>query len=167
MIITINFINISYLTSLQFLFLVLRTFYSQPLSNIQYNINYSHYAVHWASQMVLVVILACRCRRRKRHGFDPWVRKISWRKERLPTLVFLPEKFHGVGCSPWDHKESIMTEHTCGTLHLQNLSSFDRFLSFDCLYPCHIHTHACTYTLPPLATTNLFCIRFFRFHIEL
>jgi len=23
-------------------------------------------------------------------GFDPWVGKISWRRERLPTLVFWP-----------------------------------------------------------------------------
>ena len=24
-----------------------------------------------------------------RHGFDPWVRKIPWRRARLPTPVFL------------------------------------------------------------------------------
>ena len=24
----------------------------------------------------------------KRHGFDPWVGKISWKRERQPTLVF-------------------------------------------------------------------------------
>ena len=28
-------------------------------------------------------------------GFNPWVRKISWRKEWLPTPVFMPEEFHG------------------------------------------------------------------------
>ena len=27
--------------------------------------------------------------------FGPWVQKISWRKEWLPTQVFLPGKFHG------------------------------------------------------------------------
>ena len=27
--------------------------------------------------------------------FDPWVRKISWRREWLPTLVFPPGKSHG------------------------------------------------------------------------
>ena len=27
--------------------------------------------------------------------FDPWVGKIPWIKERLPTPVFLPEEFHG------------------------------------------------------------------------
>ena len=39
-----------------------------------------------------------------RPRFDPWVRKIPWRREWLPTLVFLPGKFHGqrslVGSSP-------------------------------------------------------------------
>ena len=40
----------------------------------------------------------------KRHGFDPWVGKIPWRRKWQPTLVFLLGKFHGqrslVGYSP-------------------------------------------------------------------
>ena len=28
-------------------------------------------------------------------GFDPWVRKIPWKREWLPTPVFLPGEFHG------------------------------------------------------------------------
>ena len=40
--------------------------------------------------------------------FDPWVGKIPWRGEWLPTLVSLPGEFPGqrslVGCSPWGHK---------------------------------------------------------------
>ena len=32
---------------------------------------------------------ACQCRRRGRWRFDPWVRKIHWRRERLLTPVFL------------------------------------------------------------------------------
>jgi len=31
----------------------------------------------------------------RRPGFDPWVRKIPWRREQLPTLVFLPGESHG------------------------------------------------------------------------
>ena len=42
-------------------------------------------------------------------GFEPWVRKIPWRRERLPTPVFWPGEFHGV-CSPWGCKESDTTE---------------------------------------------------------
>ena len=34
--------------------------------------------------------------RSERPGFDPWVRKIPWRRERLPTPVFWPGEFHGV-----------------------------------------------------------------------
>ena len=29
-------------------------------------------------------------------GFDPWVGKIPWRRERLPTPVFWPGEFLGV-----------------------------------------------------------------------
>ena len=42
-------------------------------------------------------------------GFDPWVGKIPWRRERLPPPVFWPGEFHGL-YSPWGHKESDMTE---------------------------------------------------------
>ena len=42
---------------------------------------------------------------RRRLGFDPWVRKIPWRRNWLPTPVFLPGEFHGerslAGYSPW------------------------------------------------------------------
>ena len=34
-------------------------------------------------------------RRHKRCGFDPWVRKIPWRRAWQPTPVFLPGEFHG------------------------------------------------------------------------
>ena len=30
-----------------------------------------------------------------RPGFDPWVGKIPWRREQLPTPVFWPGEFHG------------------------------------------------------------------------
>ena len=38
---------------------------------------------------------ASQCRRRQRPGFNPWVRKIPWRRAWQPTLVFLPGEF------PW------------------------------------------------------------------
>ena len=48
---------------------------------------------------------------------DTWVRKIPWSRLGQPTPVFLPRNFHGqrslVGYSPWGHKESDTTEHTC------------------------------------------------------
>ena len=57
---------------------------------------------------------ACQCRRCKTGRFDPWVRKISWRRSWHPTPGFLPGESHGqrslVGYSPWGRKESDMTE---------------------------------------------------------
>ena len=44
-----------------------------------------------------------------RSGFDPWVGKIPWRSERLPTPVFWPGEFPGLH-SPWGRKESDTTE---------------------------------------------------------
>ena len=53
-------------------------------------------------------LLQCR-----RPGFDPWVRKVPWRRELQPTPVFLPGESHGqrslAGYSPWCHKELNMT----------------------------------------------------------
>ena len=37
----------------------------------------------------------CQCRRQKRCGFNPWVRKIPWRRTWQPTPVFLPRESHG------------------------------------------------------------------------
>ena len=47
----------------------------------------------------------CQCRRRR---FDPWVRKIPWRRKWHLTPVLLPGESHGqrslVGCSPWGRR---------------------------------------------------------------
>ena len=60
--------------------------------------------LRWSS-----VCLQCR-----RPRFNPWVRKIAWRRKWQPTPVFLLGKSHErgslVGYSPWGHKESDMTE---------------------------------------------------------
>ena len=63
---------------------------------------------------------ACQC---KRPGFDPWVRKIPWRREGLPTSVLRPGEFHGerslAGYTPWGRKELDMTERLTLSLHFQ------------------------------------------------
>ena len=52
----------------------------------------------------------CQCRRHRRHSwFYSWVRKIPWRRERLPTLVSWPGECHRL-YSPWGPKESDMPE---------------------------------------------------------
>ena len=50
------------------------------------------------------ICLECR-----RPRFDPWVGKIPWRRERLPTPAFWPGEFHGL-YSPWDHRGSNTME---------------------------------------------------------
>ena len=57
-----------------------------------------------------------------RQRFNPWVRKIPWKRARLPTVVFLPEKSHGQrslvgynpkGCKESDMMEPLSTQHAC------------------------------------------------------
>ena len=72
-------------------------------------------AIHEASQVAqwnpLPMQETQRC---MRHRFDPWLRKIPWRREWLPTPGFLPGEFHGqrslMGYRPWGHKELDITE---------------------------------------------------------
>ena len=88
----------------------------------------------------------CQCRRFK---FDPWVRKIPWKRKCPLIPVFLPGKFHGqrnpAGYSPWSHKESDTTDwathaHTyidlisCDFLRLTYSSSFFSFRFLGNLY---------------------------------
>ena len=72
----------------------------------------------------------------KKHRFQPWVRKIPWRRKSQPTPVFLPGKFHGqsslIGYGPGGCKELDDTEHAL---------SLSLSLS-------HTHTHTHTHTPP-------------------
>ena len=56
----------------------------------------------------------CQCRRHNRHGFDPWVGKIPWRRAWQPISIILPGECHGqrslVDYSPKGCKESDRTE---------------------------------------------------------
>ena len=71
----------------------------------------------------------CQWRRHQRHGFDPWVGKIPWRRKWQPTPVFSAEESHEqrslAGCSPWDCKESDMTEHACWIIFFNNVAGFN------------------------------------------
>ena len=62
------------------------------------------------------------CLQCTRPGFNPWVQKIPWRREGLPTPVFLPGEPHGQrslgGYSTSGRKESDTTESL--TLQLYN-----------------------------------------------
>ena len=92
-------------------------------------------------------------RRHKRHGFYPWLGKISRRRKWQPTPVFLPEESQGqgslVGCNPWGHKESAqlkwLNTQWLATLHVLtylyiffeevSIQIFS-FFKLDCLFCC-------------------------------
>ena len=61
---------------------------SSPGEGLGYSLQCS-----WASLMAQLVKNHLQC---GKPGFDPWVGKIPWRRERLPTPVFWPEEFHGM-----------------------------------------------------------------------
>ena len=77
----------------------------------------AHSVEVFPGDLVLTVCLQCR-----RLGFDPWVRKTSWRKEWLPPPAFLPGEFHGqrslAGHSPWVCKELDTTTLTLSLFHI-------------------------------------------------
>ena len=94
---------------------------------------------------------ACQCRRHKGWGYNPWVRKIPWRRVWQPSPVFLPGESHGqrslAGYSPQCRKELETTEvtwhaHTPGAWPLLPLTagasgSWVRIQSLSAVCPSH------------------------------
>ena len=76
---------------------------------------------------------ACQCRRRR---FNPWVRKIPWKRNRQHTSVLSPGKFHGqrslVGDSPWGRKR---VGYDLATKQQQNAKPNPRGFCFS--FPVH------------------------------
>ena len=68
----------------------------------------------------------CQCRRYKRHGFDPWVGKMLWRRKWQPIPGFLPGKI------PWTEELG----------RLQSMGS--PRVGHGCMTECtHTQTHTC------------------------
>ena len=76
----------------------------------------------------------------QRPGFDPWFRKISWRRKWQLTPVLLPGKSHGqmslIGALAWGREESDTTEQ----LHFHFLDCLTSPVSFprDCAISIHL-----------------------------
>ena len=51
--------------------------------------NFEHYFTSLVAQMIKNLPAMWRS------GFNPWIGKFPWRRERLPTPVFLPAQLHG------------------------------------------------------------------------
>ena len=71
-----------------------------------------------------------QCRRHERHEFDPWVKKIPWRRAWRPTAVFLPGESNGQRSLVW----------------LQSMGS--QRVGHDWVH-ARTHTHTHTHTPPP------------------
>ena len=71
----------------------------------------------------------------------------NWRRKWLPTLVFLPGKFHGqrslVGYSPWGYKELDTIAHTHIIHNSQNLKTIHIFIHSRMDKLWHPHTTGC------------------------
>ena len=87
-----------------------------------------------------------------RCGFDPWIRKILWRRKWQPSPVFLPGKFRGqrslAGYSPWGCTELDRTEHTRLCILSPPFSFFWllfllKFYLFIYFWLCWVFTAAC------------------------
>ena len=96
------------------------------------------------------------CLQCRRPGFDPWVRKSPWRRERLPTPVFLLGVFHWqgslVGYSAWGHRGLDMTEWL---MLLLSLSAFD--ISIDTSLRRGIYLHHVQSTNETIKVILHFC----------
>ena len=80
----------------------------------------------------------CQWRRCRRSRFDPWVRKMPWRRKWENSPVFLPEKSREqrslTGYSPWSHRvrHDQTTEHSTAQHSTTNILACD----FWCAYMC-------------------------------
>ena len=58
-------------------------------------INIYYINIYWLPRCCSGKDSVCECRRCKRHGFNPWVRRIPWSRKWRLTSVFLPGELHG------------------------------------------------------------------------
>ena len=81
-----------------------------------------------------------QCRRHRRLGFDPWIRKISWWRAWQLSPGILPGEGHGqrslAGYCPWGRQESDTTEQLSTPVSQSDIFSF--FLSFSYVPLIHV-----------------------------
>ena len=67
-------------------------------------------------------------------GFNPWVGKIPWRRERLPTPLFQPGEFHGLytvrGAANMTEQLSLSFRILYGYIEIQEAHFFSLFSIF-------------------------------------
>ena len=95
----------------------------------------------------------CQC---GRWGFNPWVRKIPWRKKWQPTPLCLPEKSHGqrslMVYNSWDCKrvrhdlETKQQQHIYIRYNVHHFQSYDILLLVFLTYNSHSPKAIISYT---------------------
>ena len=81
---------------------------------------------------------ACQCRNHRRWRFDPWVRKISWKRERVFQYSCLESPMDRRAwwtTAPGATKESDTTEHGCTQPPYK--------VNFVCIESCHFYFNLC------------------------
>ena len=100
-----------------------------------------------------------------RPEFNPWVRKIPWRRKWQPTPVLLPGKSHGwrslVGYSLWGHRQSDTTERTFSTNLWTQLPIRPEF------QPCLITRNLSDFHMSKSLSTKLSLLSIFSPHLTL
>ena len=108
----------------------------------------SHHAFVWEWEILLrfwrfLLQLSRFCLQCRRLRFNPWVRKIPWRRKWQPTSPFLPGESHGQrslrGYSPWGHKESDTTQWL--TFHFSSSSAPSQLCGFGLCFLSCINSH--------------------------
>ena len=76
--------------------------------------------------------LNCQCRRCERHGYNPWVRKIPWKRAQQPTSVFLSGECDGwrslAAYGPQGHKELDWSDIACTHAHIKAAGKWSTYL---------------------------------------
>ena len=101
-----------------------------------------------------------------RPGFDLWIGKIFWRRERLPTPVFWPGEFNRL-YSPWGCKELETTEQlslscTLATKQQPQLRVYQKTSTLEEAFSLGLQLFQCLPWLKkedPMSTMKSFCFR--------
>ena len=119
----------------------------------------------WASPVAqLVKNLCMQCRR---PGFNPWLRKIPCRRERLPSPVFQPGEFHGLyspwGCKELDTTEQLSHSHIQRHSHIYNICKHAQRHTCICTHRhmyvyIHMHTHIYTHKQAHMQAHTYVCV---------